>query len=746
MKFNKLLILSILLLAVLTIGAVSANDNMTDDAVSTDDDVGYALTEDGPSDDSDDWPEEIEIHLNYGTNEVVRDEPLYFTATINGGKLETSIDGKKVTATDLGGDEVDEGYNVPTKGLGVGNHTLNVKFTNCREYKDIDQNFTFYIRDIVVIVPDTVYANQVLHSGMTVGIPYDDAGTLVVTIDGKADTYTKKASTRCTKYYSLEDLSTSNNPHTVKVTYKNSKGFSYNKTFNVTATYKIDLQDKTFMYTEPCEVRFRAPSQLSQDKLRVKIDNKEYNPTKSSGDYYYVNAGSLSLGNHTVVVSYQGDDKVGPIQVNATLTVNPYISFSGRIEVGNNITLKAYLPEEFNFSNFTLYVDQKLYCSTVFDQGQVVIPISGLNVGAHVISSKITGNYNYTYTKWAYVYITISSPIPTYVGESNNFVITLSDTEGNVTADFDGVKVIAPFIDGKATIPTPTSLKVGWYNVTFSHSGKKAFNFTEVFQVSAKFVVPSTVTNGNGYVYMKLPYDEPNAKFVVEIYNKKDKYVFTSKFVNGKASIPLSSINNGKYTVFPKYFDGKEWEYHGTWDMTVNNNKLFAGNLVKYYGSSTAFKVKVTDYKGKIVKNQYVKFYINGKYVKKVKTNKNGWAFLKIGKAPGSYKIAAKYGKIKITRDLTVKHAVTLKTATVERSAKSLVLKATLTAGINVLKYKKVTFKFHGIKYTAKTNKYGIAKVTIKKAVLKKLKVGKTVKYQATYGKDTVKKSAIVKK
>ena len=75
-----------------------------------------------------------------------------------------------------------------------------------------------------------------------------------------------------------------------------------------------------------------------------------------------------------------------------------------------------------------------------------------------------------------------------------------------------------------------------------------------------------------------------------------------------------------------------------------------------------------------------------------------------------------------------------------------MVLKATLKAGIYVLKNKKVTFKFNGVKYTAKTNKYGIAKVTIKKAVLNKLKVGKTVRYQATYGKDTVKKSAIVKK
>ena len=73
------------------------------------------------------------------------------------------------------------------------------------------------------------------------------------------------------------------------------------------------------------------------------------------------------------------------------------------------------------------------------------------------------------------------------------------------------------------------------------------------------------------------------------------------------------------------------------------------------------------------------------------------------------------------------------------------VIKATLK-GKTPLKGKKLTFKFNGKKYTAKTDKKGIAKITIKKSVLKKLKVGKKVKYQVTYLKNTVKKSVKVKK
>ena len=93
-----------------------------------------------------------------------------------------------------------------------------------------------------------------------------------------------------------------------------------------------------------------------------------------------------------------------------------------------------------------------------------------------------------------------------------------------------------------------------------------------------------------------------------------------------------------------------------------------------------------------------------------------------------------------------VKTTITLKTVKVKKSAKKLILQATLKQGKKALSGKKVTFKFNGKTYKAKTNKKGIAKVTIKKNVLKKLKVGKKVTYQAGYGKVTAKKTAKIKK
>lgn len=93
-----------------------------------------------------------------------------------------------------------------------------------------------------------------------------------------------------------------------------------------------------------------------------------------------------------------------------------------------------------------------------------------------------------------------------------------------------------------------------------------------------------------------------------------------------------------------------------------------------------------------------------------------------------------------------LKNTLTLSTVTVKKSAKSVDLYVKLKSGSKPLKYQKVTFTFNGKTYKAKTNYKGIAKVTIGSDVLKKLKVGKNIFYQASYGKYHDKKIAKVYK
>ena len=93
-----------------------------------------------------------------------------------------------------------------------------------------------------------------------------------------------------------------------------------------------------------------------------------------------------------------------------------------------------------------------------------------------------------------------------------------------------------------------------------------------------------------------------------------------------------------------------------------------------------------------------------------------------------------------------MKTILTLKKVTVKRFAKKLTIQAILKVNGNVVKDKLIKFKFNKKSYKAKTNAKGVAKITVKKAVLKKLKKGKKVTYTAKYGKITKKVKVTVKK
>ena len=188
-------------------------------------------------------------------------------------------------------------------------------------------------------------------------------------------------------------------------------------------------------------------------------------------------------------------------------------------------------------------------------------------------------------------------------------------------------------------------------------------------------------------------------------------------------------------------------------DVTVYCYKLVhAKDVTMRYTDSKTIKLKVNNDRRKLVgANEVVKFKI-GKKTFTRKTNKNGVVSFKIPSlAPGKYKLKIisheDYGRaITANRIITVKHILSVKTVKVKKSAKRLILTASLKKGKTPLKGKKITFKFKGKTYKAKTNKKGVAKVTIKKSVLKKLKVGKKVTYQAKYLKDVVKKSVKVRR
>ena len=240
-----------------------------------------------------------------------------------------------------------------------------------------------------------------------------------------------------------------------------------------------------------------------------------------------------------------------------------------------------------------------------------------------------------------------------------------------------------------------------------------------------------------------------------------DKYVFTPE-------------NIGTYEISAHYDGDDTYDSSQSDSIQVTVNKMptsieIAANSSEYdFGSAACISINLTSGGTKLAGT--VEIYVNGIRVDTVDLNsKNTYNFTP-SKA-GTYSIQAKYiennrysGSASNVLDISFKSKsdastadntnlpakqtvkLTLKKVKVKRSAKKLVLTATLKINGKAVKGKVIKFKFNKKNYKAKTNSKGVAKVTIKKKVLKKLKAGKKVKYQASYGKTIVKKSVKVKK
>ena len=159
-------------------------------------------------------------------------------------------------------------------------------------------------------------------------------------------------------------------------------------------------------------------------------------------------------------------------------------------------------------------------------------------------------------------------------------------------------------------------------------------------------------------------------------------------------------------------------------------------NLKMYYGAGKSFKVRAYGDNGKVAKNAVVKMKINGKTYK-VKTNSKGYASLKIRLNPGKYKITATYKKFTVKNTVTVKSTIKTKISSNKKSKTIKVKAKLLNSKGKILKSKKLTFKFKGKKYTAKTNSKGYAKITLKN----NLKAGKYIlktKYKKLTKKDII--------
>ncbi|WP_305554314.1 Ig-like domain-containing protein [Methanobrevibacter sp. V74] len=164
-------------------------------------------------------------------------------------------------------------------------------------------------------------------------------------------------------------------------------------------------------------------------------------------------------------------------------------------------------------------------------------------------------------------------------------------------------------------------------------------------------------------------------------------------------------------------------------------------NMSMYYQEKINYKIQIIGKNNKPIKaDERIIFKINKKTIK-TKTNKNGYATIKLTLKPGKYTITTIYknyktiNQIKIKPTLITKNIIKKKTKTIKfYTAKLINTKGKPQTN------KKIKFKIKRKTYTAKTNKKGYATVKITNLKTGKHKITTTYQKQKTTNKITIKK------
>ena len=660
------------------------------------------------------------------------------------GVLTLLVDGKEVSS------QMIDDYNVLMKlpdDLAISSHDVEVRYVG--NYPQASQNATINM-DYAFKVSCGYTEIFIYGQPVTITVKTNNrlTGNVNVTVGGK--TYTLKLSNG-TAQMTLDNLA--NGTYNVTAMYPGDSAFpakTDNLTFKVEG-YVVLGPLASMFYGSDENVTLILPTD-AEGNLTVEVNGAVYRTVRLENGKAAVSLKNLTPGVQTVHAYYTGGDyPVNPYQTN--LNVEIPVIYSKEVNAGKNAWIYLVIPEDAQ-GNVTLNISGKIMNLT-HENGIINETIRMERFGSY----EFTLSYNGTDYD-------IALPGGVIEVEPTDFncpsIITDDDNEMTFTVPVDGKGKVSVYdgddlflernVSGLKVSISLKGLKQGSHNLRVVYEDEKYGNWTqENIRLNVAKPVPSIDISVSG--------NERNATFTFTLPQNAtggaviriDDWSQYMELNEGIIAISFENMTAGDHDVSIQYLgDANYSAAKAQKTVTVDKiipPKITANDISVIYTAGTLYSVTVYSEGGVLAKNVEVVFKIDGKKVAVVKTNDKGVATYKIAQNPGTYKITAEALGVTVTKKLTVKHVLKLKKVKVKRSAKKLVIKATLVkVNGKYLKNKKITLKFKNKKYTAKTNKKGVAKFTIKKKVLKKLKKGKKVTYKATYLKDTVKYTVKVKK
>ena len=490
------------------------------------------------------------------------------------------------------------------------------------------------------------------------------------------------------------------------------------------------------------------------ENLTVKVElPKDANPSwvlMSVGEiYYYVkiddegvslwNMTGLEAGIQYIKIGYRGNNKYEAVEVFHTVNVikaNPNLNvFIKDVNYGENLTIYATLNGVNNTNltgNVIVTINNKNY-SVVVINGKGNVSVDKLPAGLYNFSATWAGNDNYNGTnisggfKINKIDSTIAINVEDIkVGENATIIVNLDgDATGNVTITLDNQNYTVAINEGQ-TIKVISGLKAGTYDVFVKYMGDNNYNSAQnttkftVLKISdydMNVNVPEFKEGVNSTVGVDLPKDAAG-NVTVEIDGKK----YTANIINGTAKVNIPGLGVGDYNITTTYLgDAKYVSMTKKGNITVIPNmdvNLYVDDVVMIYHDGTRLVAKLTDYHGRPMVNDIIYFTINGKTYTKT-TDDNGTASMGLNLDSKVYTATVSYNESEVYSKISKNVTVTINPTVISEDLVKMYqndtrfyVKFTDSTG-KALANTTVKFNIHGVFYTKKTDKDGVADLGI---------------------------------
>lgn len=531
--------------------------------------------------------------------------------------------------------------------------------------------------------------------------------------------------------------------YTIETAYKNATATN----IITVAPTKIIINIKDILAGERETINATLTGNASGN-VTFTVDGTDYVQTLANGSAG-IDVPDLGLGEHHLTVTYSGDGNYSNQTINMAFHIKNSLSWTA-INIGDSvygeiITVKANVIEGAT-GTVTFTIDNQ--AQTVNLTGnQATATFKNIQAGNKLIAAHYNGDAIYQGSTDTATFNIAKADSALNITTSElkigeNILITAMvnpDATGNVT--FRILGLYSPrnrTVTGGASQWLISPLTSGSYNLIVTYNGDNNYNsITQeklliLNQTKTTLTVSIATVNADEDLIVKATLIDENGNKItdnitLEINGKYYKVIIK----NGEGTRNLGQFKAGTYNYKATYYGTTilaQSQYAGKFQVKANKYKLTVPAISQYYQANKVYKIRLTN-NNKAVSGAKVKVILN-KQARYLTTNKYGYVSLKITLKPGTYYLTAQYANVKVTKKAIVKPTLITKNMAVKTKTLKYTAKVLNTNG-KVLKNKKVTFKFQGKTYSAKTNSKGIASITVKNP-----KTG-TYKIQTTYAKQT---------